>query len=116
VLFRSGLFLDQELVAVMSFGVGRFSADGWELLRYASVGRVAGGFARLFAAFVKEHNPESIVSYCDLRWGNGSVYAANGFILDGITSPDYWYVSKDRRVSRYAAQHRPKGQIGKRLG
>ena len=105
-----GLWHGGVLVAAMSFGVGRFSADAWELLRYASVGRVAGGFARLFTAFLREHKPDDIVSYCDLRWGNGAVYAANGFVLDGVTAPDYWYVSKARRVSRYAAQHRPKGQ------
>lgn len=105
-----GLYADGVLLAVMSFGVGRFSADTWELLRYASVGRVAGGFARLFTAFQREHKPDSIVSYCDLRWGDGGVYKANGFTLDGITNPDYWYVSKAQRVSRYAAQHRPKGQ------
>lgn len=105
-----GLWKDDVLVAVMSFGVGRFSADTWELLRYASVGRVAGGFARLFTAFRREHGPDSTVSYCDLRWGDGGVYAANDFVLDGITAPDYWYAAKERRVSRYAAQHRPKGQ------
>lgn len=108
-----GLWNGDDLVAVMSFGVGRFSADTWELLRFASVGRVAGGFARLFAAFQREHDPDSIVSYCDLRWGDGAVYRANGFNLDGVTPPDYWYVSRDRRVSRYAAQHRPKGQTEK---
>jgi hypothetical protein len=105
-----GLYSGGELVAAMAFGVGRFSADTWELLRYASVGRVAGGFARLFTAFKREHSPDSIVSYCDLRWGDGGVYGANGFTLDGLTAPDYWYVSKARRVSRYAAQHRPQGQ------
>lgn len=105
-----GLYEGDLLLAAMSFGTGRFSADTWELLRYASVGRIAGGFARLFAAFRREHRPDSIVSYCDLRWGSGRVYAANGFVLDGLTAPDYWYVSKAQRVSRYAAQHRPKGQ------
>ena len=105
-----GLWAGGDLIAAMSFGAGRFSADKWELLRFASVGRVVGGFAKLFAAFRREHDPSSIVSYCDLRWGDGRVYAANGFVLDGVTAPDYWYVSKDKRFSRYAAQHRPKGQ------
>lgn len=105
-----GLWFGGALVAAMSFGQGRFGNWEWELLRYASVGRVAGGFARLFTAFRREHNPQSIVSYCDLRWGDGKVYANNDFALDGITPPDYWYVSKAQRVSRYAAQHRPKGQ------
>jgi hypothetical protein len=94
----------------MTFGSSRYSIEGWELLRFATKGRVQGGFGRLLAAFFREHGPDVITSYCDLRWGTGDVYAANGFVLDGVTAPDYWYVAKDRRVSRYAAQNRPKGQ------
>lgn len=105
-----GLYLGDDLVACMTFGLSRYSTEGWELLRFASKGRVHGGFSRLMKAFLCEHQPERIVSYCDLRWGNGGVYARNGFTLDGVTPPDYWYTSRDRRVSRYAAQHRPKGQ------
>lgn len=105
-----GLFSNGTLVAAMSFGKGRYSKNEWELLRYASIGRVQGGFSRLLKAFMREHDPKDIVSYCDLRWGDGRVYAANGFALEGITPPDYWYCSRDKRVSRYAAQRRPKGQ------
>ena len=105
-----GLYHGGELVACMTFGLSRYSTEGWELLRFASKGRVQGGFGRLFSAFTQEHTPDVVTSYCDLRWGTGGVYAANGFTLDGITPPDYWYAAKDRRVSRYAAQHRPKGQ------
>ena len=105
-----GLYTNDELVACMTFGLSRYSTEGWELLRFASKGRVQGGFARLLKAFVVGHKPDVITSYCDLRWGNGGVYKANGFALDGVTPPDYWYVSKSQRVSRYAAQHRPKGQ------
>jgi len=105
-----GLYSAGELVGCMTFGSSRYSIEGWELLRFATKGRVQGGFGRLLAAFFREHGPDVITSYCDLRWGTGDVYAANGFVLDGVTAPDYWYVAKDRRVSRYAAQNRPKGQ------
>jgi predicted nucleic acid-binding Zn-ribbon protein len=108
-----GLYSNGVLVAAMSFGKGRYSKNEWELLRYASIGRVQGGFSRLLSAFTREHAPRDIVSYCDLRWGDGRVYAANGFVLDGITPPDYWYCARDKRVSRYAAQRRPKGQSEK---
>jgi hypothetical protein len=108
-----GLYVSGVLVAAMSFGKGRYSKHAWELLRYASEGRVVGGFSRLFTAFVREHAPTDVVSYCDLRWGDGRVYAANGFLLDGITPPDYWYANREKRVSRYSAQRRPKGQTEK---
>lgn len=105
-----GLYDNGNLVACMTFGPSRYSTEGWELLRFASKGRVQGGFGRLFSTFLREYAPDVVTSYCDLRWGTGDVYAANGFVLDGVTPPDYWYAAKDRRVSRYAAQHRPKDQ------
>lgn len=105
-----GLFYGGALAACMSFGKNRFKGEGWELLRYASKARVQGGFSRLFKAFTSEHNPERITSYCDLRWGDGNVYRAAGFELDGVTNPDYWYTLRDRRILRYAARHRPKDQ------
>lgn len=105
-----GLYADGALVSCMTFDLSRYSTQGWELLRFASKGRVTGAFGRLFSAFLREHNPDLVTSYCDLRWGIGGVYKTNGFILDGVTAPDYWYVSKDKRVSRYVAQMRPKGQ------
>ena len=109
-----GLFSNDELVACATFGLSRYSTAGWELLRYASAGRVVGGFSRLLTAFLRKEKPDLITSYCDLRWGTGEVYKAAGFVLDGVTPPDYWYTTgRDDRVSRYAAQHRPKSQTEK---
>lgn len=105
-----GLYHGACIVACMSFGQSRFAKAEWELLRYATKGRVRGGFGKLFSAFRRAHDPVSIVSYCDLRWGTGKVYEVNGFVLDGITAPDYWYSRREERVSRFAARHRPKGQ------
>lgn len=105
-----GLFFQGEMIACASFGDSRFAKADWELLRFASTGRVRGGFSRLFSAFLAAHRPGTLVSYCDLRWGDGRMYAANGFMLDGVTVPDYWYVNREERVSRFAAQRRPAHQ------
>jgi len=93
------------LVAVATFGVGRYNNAGWELLRYASVGRVVGGISKLIAAF-RADNEGPIVSYADLRWGNGESYRAAGFRLEKITEPDYWWVDPKTatRTPRYALQ------------
>ena len=106
-----GLYAGERLVACMSFGGNRYGKAEWELLRYASSGRVQGGFSRLLAAFVKEHRPKSVLSYCDRRWGDGSVYARNGFTLEAV-SKDYWYTDRRgvERFTRHAAQQRPQGQ------
>ena len=41
--------------------------------------------------FVKLVEPERVISYCDIRWGNGNVYTKLGFYFDKITKPNYWY-------------------------
>jgi len=108
-----GLYENETLVAVATFGKSRSGAmtgakkEGeYEVLRYASTGTVRGGFTRLFAAFLKDVQPEKVLSYCDLRYGTGGLYKAAGFALDSVTEPDYWWVpvGKIERVSRYAVQ------------
>ena len=98
-----------NILACATFAPSRYTKTAeWEILRYASIGRVRGGFTRLFSTFLRAHGPASVVSYADLRWGEGDVYARAGFQDDGMTPPDYWYAHKETRISRYAAQHRPK--------
>jgi hypothetical protein len=105
-----GLYHENLLVACASFGTARYGHEGWELLRFATVGRVQGALGRLLAKFREVKSPESILSYCDLRWGNGTVYERNGFVLDGITVPDYFYVGPNgSRIPRYSARERPQG-------
>jgi hypothetical protein len=107
-----GLWEGEELRAVASFGKARTGAmttadtGEWEVIRYASTGIVRGGFSRLFRKFVADINPTSVISYCDLRYGNGRVYKASGFSLDLITPPDYWWVPRGKvaRVPRYQTQ------------
>ncbi len=108
-----GLWAGGALVAVATFGksrsgamTGAEDAGVWEVMRYASTGRVRGGFGRLFKAFLKDVVPTKVVSYCDLRYGDGRVYAATGFTLDKVTEPDYWWVQdgKVERIPRYMTQ------------
>jgi hypothetical protein len=106
-----GLVHAGEVVVAMSFGKRRgigLKQQEWELLRFSSaLGKtVQGGASRLLKAFVRDVTPMHVVSYCDLRWGEGKVYAALGFDLEKITDPDYWWVPRGeaRRVSRYSVQ------------
>jgi transcription elongation factor Elf1 len=110
---RYGLFKQDELLAVGTFAKARTGGmvrdvnnPNWEVLRYASKGSVMGGFSKLFSQFLKDTDASVVVSYCDLRYGNGNLYQATGFKLDYITEPDYWWVPKNKteRVSRYATQ------------
>jgi len=109
---RYGLYDQDELVAVMTFtkkrkalGAKRDSEE-YELSRYATSCHVVGGFSKLLKYILREH-PEikNIITYADLRWSDfdSTVYTANGFTLDHVSKPNYWYLSKgsSKREFRY---------------
>jgi hypothetical protein len=52
---------------------------------------IIGGSEKLFKKFISDHNPKSILSFCDKRLFNGNVYKKLGFELERETSPNYWY-------------------------
>ena len=89
------------LLACMSFSKQRFKTKGesydYELTRFATLfdASVVGGASKLFKAFIKEFDPGSIVSYCDIRFSSfdptETVYPKLGFTFTGKTNPNYWY-------------------------
>lgn len=94
-LYCYGLYYDNQLVQVMTFGLPRYNKKyEWELLRLCTCYdyRVVGGSARLWKTFIKEHNPTSILSYCDNAKFNGDVYKELGMTLLSEGSPTrHWY-------------------------
>ena len=91
-----GLFKDNELVSVMTFGKSRFNKQyDWELLRFCSKKNlnVVGGASKLLKYF-RNKNTGSIISYANRRWSNGSLYEKLGFTNKGKTSPNYFYFKK----------------------
>jgi hypothetical protein len=103
--YNIGLFLNNELVSVMSFGCPRMHKNkkAIELLRFASVlhTTVVGGAEKLLKYFVETHKPKEIITYADLRWGNGELYEKLGFTLDHQSKPNYFYVIKGKRENRF---------------
>lgn len=85
---RIGLFHENKLVSVMTFGKPRFSKKAqWELIRYCSSINVTGGAQKLFDYFIDKYSPESILSYCDRSKFTGDVYIKLGFKLDSKGYP-----------------------------
>lgn len=63
-----GLFYNDDLVSVATFGKSRFNKNcDYEFIRYAvkSGYIIHGASQRLFNAFIKEVNPVSVISYID---------------------------------------------------
>lgn len=89
-LVSLGLYKDNELVQVMTFGKPRYNKNyQWELLRLCTKTGyyIVGGAEKLFKHFVKTQNPDSILSYCDISKFTGDVYERLGFTLLRQTEP-----------------------------
>jgi len=104
---KIGLFYNNELVSLMTFGKGRIALGGksnqYELLRFCNKlnTNVIGGADKLLKHFIKIYQPVEIISYADRRWSIGKLYDKLGFIRSHETDPNYWYVIKDKRKHRF---------------
>lgn len=99
-----GLYQDDQLIQVMTFGKPRYNKNyQWELLRLCTNVNyyVVGGAERLFKHFLKQYNPESIISYCDISKFTGDVYERLGFKLKEQTKPQKIWGKSDRYKKDY---------------
>jgi transposase len=95
--FHYGLFYETELVMVASFGKNRFGSKyEYECTRITSHSNytIVGGVSKLIKHFIKTQSPKSIITFADLRFGNGEVYEKCGFEFVEFTAPNYWYSKK----------------------
>jgi len=103
---RLGLYFEDKLVQVMTFGKPRFNKDyDYELLRLCSLKgfNVVGGASKLFKYF-RQRNIGSVISYANIRYSNGLVYEKLGFEKIGISEPNYVYFNNFNVMTRYQCQ------------
>lgn len=113
---RLGLFYNDELVSVMTFGKMRQSigtdasdlSDCWELVRFCNKlnTSVVGGASKLFTYFVKQYQPSRIRSFSDRAHTRGNLYKQLGFTEVRKSDPGYVWVDSRTDISyhRYSAQ------------
>ena len=96
-----GLFYNDSLVEVMTFGKPRYNKNyDYELLRLCTHKdyKVTGGTKKLFKYFLDNYKPNSIISYCDKSKFSGEVYTRLGFTLKGEAKPSrHWYNIKEKK-------------------
>ena len=112
---RFGLYEGVELLSVMTFGKPRFDKScEYELIRYCCKKNVSviGGASKLFKHFIKEYNPNNILSYSHIDKGTGKLYEKLGFTLDKITNPDYIWCDGENILSRYQCQKHKLNKMG----
>lgn len=102
--FRYCLMYDNDIVMVMGFN--NHNKYDFVCTRLCTrIGHsVVGGASKLFKYFVSKFNKCSILTYADARYSNGDVYKNLGFVYDGHTKPNYFYVKGNRLFNRISFQ------------
>jgi len=110
-LIKIGLYYNDELVALMTFGKLRNvlgnknkNIGEFELLRFCNKINtiVIGGASKLLKHFNLKHQPNKIITFANKRYSNGNLYGVLGFVLDKTTQPNYWYVVGKKRKHRFS--------------
>lgn len=106
---KIGLFNNDELVSIMTFGnlrksLGQKSKEGsYELLRFCNSlnTNVVGGASKLLSFFIKKYNPINIITYSLNTYSNGDLYNKIGFKLISQTPNNYFWVKNTIRYHRF---------------
>lgn len=100
-----GLYYEDELYAVMSFGKLRLSktqTGQFELHRYCVKDgyTIVGGANKLLRAFENDYKPNYILSYSDNDYFMGGIYERLGFINTGQCRPRYYWFLDGLEIRR----------------
>ena len=110
---RLGLFYNDELVSLMTFGqlrrsLGASHKEGhWEMVRFANEleTNVIGGASKLLQHFIKKYFPIRIETFCDRRWSpDGMFYSKLGFEFIKDSGANYWWIMNNSydRLHRFS--------------
>lgn len=97
-----GLFNENKLVSLMGI---QFKSGTLEISRFCNLNNtsVRGGFSKILSFCQKKYSPKQILSFVDLRYGDGKSLLTNGFILESTTLGWNWtdcYETYNRRYCR----------------
>jgi|AntRauTorcE11897_2_1112592.scaffolds.fasta_scaffold04466_4 hypothetical protein len=96
-----GLMYNGSLVSCISFKKLTGKDSGYyDLVRYATSKNVVGGFSRLLRHFQRNNEWVVIETFASLDYSHGDVYEKSGFMMSGITEPNYHYFKGLERHSR----------------
>jgi hypothetical protein len=104
--YKLGLYYNDELVSLMTFGYRRTNTKKeFELIRFCNkLGiNVIGASSKLFKYFLMNYSIEDdyILSYADYSLFNGKMYDMLGFKEIHLTVPNYFWVINKKREHRW---------------
>ena len=107
------LIKNNDILALLAVDKPRFNNNiQYEIIRicFKADVSIVGGLEKLFKHFIREFNPKTIISYCDLSKFYGESYTRLGFKLmdKPVSDPNYVWVntSNGQAISRYKTQKR----------
>jgi hypothetical protein len=107
---KIGLYYNNELVSLMTFGKNRKNMgikskeNYFELLRFCNKlnTNIIGGASKIFKYFITKYNPTEILTYADRSISQGKLYNTLGFDFVGKTEPNYnYYDLKCNKFNRF---------------
>lgn len=109
-LFKVGLFYNNELVALATFGKHHRNGRDWVLNRFCCKHQVTvvGGLSKL-SSYISKLLKTDIVSWADRRLSQARGYLASGWEVDEVLPPDYFYTNGLEIVAKQA---RMKSKMG----
>lgn len=103
--YNIGLYYNQELVSLMTFGWRRTNNKReYELIRFCNKlnYNIIGSASKLFNYFLKQNKEvDQIVSWADISLFSGDLYEKLGFTKEQLSSPNYFWVVDGVRRHRY---------------
>ncbi len=99
---KYGLFYEEILYGIATFAGQRQFRKGRsvELLRYCNKNgyTIVGGLDKLLQAYIKDYQPDTIMTYIDLDWGKGDAFIKLGFEPKETKPPMIFYANKQSGV------------------
>lgn len=115
--YHYGLVYEDDLVMVGTFHKARFNQKYQYECGRLTAGdiRVIGGVSKLFHYFISTVKPKSLITYSDLRFGDGSCYQHCNLEQMNDTPPNYWYFSKNNPSALYSRVSFQKHKLNDKL-
>lgn len=106
---KLGLFFENELVSLMTFGnlrksLGQNSQKGsYEMLRFCNKlnTNIVGGASKLLKHFINTNEVKEVISYSDSSRSDGNLYKQLGFKMVSETEPNYYWIVDGIRKHRF---------------
>lgn len=111
---KYGLYYDNDLVQVMTFGKPRYNKNyEYELLRLCSHKDyiIVGGSEKLFKHFLMNNSISNIISYCDNSKFSGDVYKRLGMKLKITSNPSCIWSKGKQKITQNLLNQRGFDQL-----